>query len=123
MALRLFDLPRNLGLFEDAEVIVSEGRYGPYIRHNKVFTSLTESDDPFTIEINRCIELILEKRKLEKQKLINSFDYKELPIEILNGRYGPYIKYKKKNYKIPKTLDPKTMIQSDCVALIEKKIK
>lgn len=121
MALKLFDLPRNLGPFEDEEVIVSEGRYGPYIRHNKVFTSLSEGDDPFTIEINRCIELILEKRKLEKQKLINSFEYKELPIEILNGRYGPYIKYKKKNYKIPKTLDPKNMTQSDCVTLIEKK--
>ncbi len=122
-ALKLFDLPRQLGFFEDQEVIVSRGRYGPYIRHKNTFTSLEKDDDPFSISIERCIELIQNKRVIEKQKFINKFEHEGVELSIMNGRYGPYIKYNKKNYKIPKQSDPKILTKSDCLNIIEKSSK
>ncbi len=118
-ALRLFDLPRDLGLYEDKKVVVGIGRFGPYVRHDSKFVSLKKGiDDPLTIELGRAIELIEEKRKADKEKHIKSFD-EDPKIQILNGRWGPYISYQKKNYKIPKDTDPKSLSFEDCQKLIK----
>ncbi len=118
-ALRLFDLPRDLGLYEDKKVVVGIGRFGPYVRHDSKFVSLKKGiDDPLTIELGRAIELIEEKRKADKEKHIKSFD-EDPEIQILNGRWGPYISYQKKNYKIPKDTDPKSLSFEDCQKLIK----
>ncbi len=121
-ALELFKLPRTLGEYEGKKVVVGIGRFGPYIRHDNKFVSLKKGiDDPYTIELDRAIELIEEKRKADKEKIINIFD--EEGIEVLNGRWGPYIKYQKKNYKIPKNTDAKTLTVDDCKKLIEAQSK
>ncbi len=118
-ALDLFKLPRNLGQFEDADVTVAIGRYGPYIRHQNKFVSLQKEDDPYTIGLERAIELIRAKRQEEKNRIINEFD--EQPgLQVLNGRYGPYISYNKKNYKIPKNRKPEELTLEDCMEIIEK---
>lgn len=102
-ALDLFKLPRKLGLFEDLQVSAAIGRFGPYVRHGKVFVSIKEKegDDPFTITLERAIELIKAKREADAKALIQQWD-EEPDIKVLNGRYGPYIKAGKKNVKIPK---------------------
>ncbi|MCX8080186.1 MAG: type I DNA topoisomerase [Bacteroidia bacterium] len=104
-ALELFKLPRVLGEFEGKEVRVNIGRFGPYILHDNVFTSLGKEDDPYSITLERCIELIELKRIKEKEKIIRIF--KENPDwQILKGRWGPYVTDGKKNYKFPKNADP-----------------
>jgi len=121
-ALELFKLPRDLGLYEDKKVVAAIGRFGPYIRHDSKFVSLKKDiDDPYTVELDRAIELIEEKRKADKEKIINIFD--EAEIEVLNGRWGPYIKFQKKNYKIPKTTDAAKLTVEECKELIEKQSK
>jgi DNA topoisomerase-1 len=118
-ALELFKLPRTVGTYEENEITVAIGRFGPYIRHDNKFTSLSKEDDPYTIEHNRAIELIEAKRKADAEKFIKSFD--ENPdIQVLNGRYGPYIKAGKKNVKIPKDKDPKSLTLEECLDLAEK---
>lgn len=118
--LELFKLPRNLGKYKNEDVIVSIGRFGPYVKHNSLFASLKKNiDDPYTIEIDRAIELIEEKREKERNRIIKTFD-NDKELQILNGRWGPYISYKKKNYKIPKKIDPKELSYNDCMELIEK---
>ncbi len=98
-ALELFKLPRSIGEYEDDEVVVGVGRFGPYVRHKSKFYSLKKGvDDPLKIGMPRAIELIEEKRLQEKNSQILKFD----DLEVLNGRYGPYIASKGKNYKIPK---------------------
>ncbi len=121
-ALALFELPRTIGKFQEKEVVVSEGRYGPYIKYNKAFVSLGDLD-PATVDLDTCINLIKAKQEFDKQKLIKSFDFNETVIQICNGRYGPYVKVDKKNYKIPKDLDPQKMTKEDCVNLIDKSSK
>ena len=94
-ALELFKLPRTVGTFEEKDITVAIGRFGPYIRHDNKFTSLTKEDDPYTVDNARAIELIEAKRKADAERFIKSFD--ENPdIQVLNGRYGPYIKAGKK---------------------------
>jgi DNA topoisomerase-1 len=118
-ALKLFDLPRELGLFENKKVVVGIGRFGPYVRHDGKFVSLKKGiDDPLTIELDRAVVLIEEKRNADKEKFIKSFD-EDAELQILNGRWGPYISYQKKNYKIPKDTDPKTLSFEDCQQLIK----
>jgi DNA topoisomerase-1 len=118
-ALELFKLPRPLGDYEDSEVIVSTGRFGPYVRHNSAFYSLAKTDDPMTIVLERAIELITEKRKKESEKTIREFP--ENPeMKLLNGRYGAYISYKKQNYKIPKSKDPKELTLEDCLVIVKE---
>ncbi len=117
-ALELFKLPRILGDYEDSEVIVSIGRFGPYVRHNSLFCSLAKTDDPMTIGLERAIELITEKRKKEAEKTIREFP-ENTDVKILNGRYGAYISYKKQNYKIPKSKDPKELSLQDCLSIVE----
>ena len=115
----LFKLPRDLGLYEDKKVVVAIGRFGPYIRHDGKFVSIKEKDgdDPLTIELPRCIELIEAKRQADREKFIKAFDEEEPLIEILKGRWGPYIKIGKKNVKIPKDVDPLTLTREDCLKL------
>jgi DNA topoisomerase-1 len=122
-ALDLFKLPRNLGKFEDEDVIVSIGRFGPYVKHKSLFASLKKDvDDPYTVELDRAIELIKEKREKEKNRVIQTFE-NDKDLQILNGRWGPYISYKKKNYRIPKNTDPKKLSYDDCMEIIEKSSK
>lgn len=120
-ALKLFELPRDLGTYEDKKVVASIGRFGPYIRHDSKFVSVkkTDGDDIYEIELDRAIELIEAKRKADKEKYINSFQHGETLIEVLNGRWGPYIKMEKKNYKIPKDVDAKKLSLEDCIKIIE----
>ncbi len=119
-ALKLFDLPRDLGLYENKKVVVGIGRFGPYVRHDAKFVSLKKGiDDPLSIELDRAIELIEEKRKADKEKFIKSFD-EDADLQILNGRWGPYISYQKKNYKIPKDTDPKKLTFDDCQKLMKE---
>ncbi len=115
-ALELFKLPRTLGDYEDKTVVVAIGRFGPYVRHNSKFVSLPKEDDPMTVELDRAIELIEAKRKSDAENHIKSFD--ENPeVQVLNGRYGPYIKFGKKNVKIPKDKEPKSLTYEECVEL------
>lgn len=102
-ALDLFKLPRKLGEFEDKVVTAAIGRFGPYVRHDNKFVSIKEDegDDPYTITLDRAVELIKAKREQEAKSLIQAWD-EEPDIKVINGRYGPYIKAGKKNVKIPK---------------------
>ncbi len=115
-ALELFKLPRITGTYEGKEMQVNIGRFGPYIRHNSAFFSLKKEDDPMTITEARSIELIEAKRKADREKLILSF--KENPsVQVLNGRWGPYIAIDKNNYKIPKGTEPTTLTLEECLAI------
>jgi DNA topoisomerase-1 len=115
-AMKLFELPRIIGEYENKEVVASTGRFGPYVLHDSKFISMKKDvDDPYTVTIERAIELIEEKRKKDNEKNIAKFG----DIEVLNGFYGPYITYDGKNYKIPKKQDPTTLTRDDCLALIE----
>ncbi len=115
-AMELFKLPKNVGLFEDKDVVIGIGKFGPYIRHNSIFTSLSKEDDPHTIELPRSIELILAKREKDANKLIKAFEENEL-VKVLNGRWGPYIQYGKENVKIPKGTEATSLTYADCVKL------
>ncbi len=119
-ALELFKLPRKLGSFEDEELIVGVGRFGPYIRHKSLFYSLKKDvDDPISIELDRGIQIIMDKREADKKSIIKTFEDNP-EIRILAGRYGPYISQNKKNFRIPKTKDPETLSLKDCLEIIEK---
>ncbi len=117
-ALELFKLPRTLGEYETNEVIVSTGRFGPYIRHKSLFYSLPTEDDPFTVELSRGIEIILAKQHQDSQKILKEFKEDKTHIQVLNGRYGAYISFNKGNYKIPKGKDPKALTLEDCKVII-----
>jgi len=118
-ALDLFKLPREVGTYEDKIITAAIGRFGPYIRHDNKFVSLTGDDNPYTIEQDRAIELIEAKRKADAEKFIKSFD--ENPdVQVLNGRYGPYIKVGKKNVRIPKDKEPEDLTLKECLDLAEK---
>jgi len=117
-AMELFRLPRTIGKFEDKDLVVSIGRFGPYILHNSAFYSLNKNtDDPYSVEKERAIEIIHEKRMKDKNKVLRTFA-EDAELTILNGRWGPYIKYKKENYKIPGTADPATISYQECLNLI-----
>lgn len=117
-ALGLFKFPRKLGQYEDKDVAVGIGRFGPYIKHNNAFVSLKKGeDDPGTITLETAIARIEEKRESDRNKLIKAFDN---GVQVLNGRFGPYISYEKANYKIPKTLNATELTLEKCMELIEK---
>jgi DNA topoisomerase-1 len=122
-AMELFKLPRTIGNYEDSEVVIGVGRFGPYVRHNSKFYSLKKGiDDPMTIVLDRAIELIEAKREQEKNKYIKKFE--EMPgLEILNGRYGPYITYDGKNFKIPKGHKPEELSLDECKEIIQSAAK
>ena len=118
-AMNLFRLPRKIGLFEDSEISVGIGRFGPYLNHNSKFYSLGKEDDPYTVDLARGIEVINAKREQEKNRIIRQFD-NEKELFVLNGRFGPYVSFKKENYKIPKGKEPKDLTYEDCMELIKQ---
>ena len=122
-ALDAFKLPRNLGEFEEKTVAVGVGRFGPYVRHNNAFVSIPKGTDPMTLSLEEAVELIKAKREAAENKVLKTFE-EEPNLQILNGRYGHYISYEKKNYKIPENVDPKDLNLQACFKVIElQKIK
>ena len=125
--LELFKLPRTVGEFEGEEVVAAIGRFGPYLRFKGKFVSIKkdDGDEPLTIEIDRAIELILAHRKAEAERIINRFEGEPL-VQVLNGRYGPFIQIgegarkNKTNVKIPKDVEPKSLTRDMCLELAEK---
>ncbi|HKZ37110.1 MAG TPA: type I DNA topoisomerase [Chryseolinea sp.] len=117
-ALELFKMPRDMGQFEENPVVISIGRFGPYVLHDKKFVSIPKDIDPYIITFDQAVELIQAKRISDANKTIKLFD--ENPdIQILNGRFGPYIKAGKKNVKIPKGREPKDLTLEECLTLAE----
>jgi len=117
-ALELMKMPRQMGEFEGKPVVVGIGRFGPYVQHDKKYVSIPKEEDPYSITLERCIELIKNKREAEANKIIKTFD--ENPdIQILNGRFGAYIKAGDKNVKIPKGKNPAELTLEECLALAE----
>ena len=115
-ALDLFKLPRVAGMFEDKEMKVAIGRFGPYIQHNSKFISLKKEDDPMTVTADRCIELIQAKRQADIDKYIKTFPENE-GVQLLNGRFGPYLVIDGSNYKLPKGIDPKALTLEECLEI------
>jgi len=118
-ALDLFKLPRELGEYENKKVTVSIGRFGPYVRHDNKFVSLGKEDDPFTVKLDRAVELIELKREKDRKAVIKVFD-EEPELKVLNGRWGPYISFNKKNYKIPKKMNAEELSLEDCKKIISE---
>jgi DNA topoisomerase-1 len=117
-AMELFKMPRDLGQFEEKSVVVNIGRFGPYVLHDKKFVSIPKDNDPYAIELDKAIELIENKRVSDANKLIKAFEGND-DIQVLNGRFGPYIKAGKKNVKIPKGKEPKDLTLEECITLAD----
>ncbi|GMT45550.1 MAG: DNA topoisomerase 1 [bacterium] len=115
-ALKLFEFPRSIGEYEEAEVTVAIGRFGPYVKHNKLFYSIKKEYNPASVTLEDAIQIIEDKRKAEKEKLIKSYD-KDPDVQVLNGRWGPYLVIKKQNYKIPKDMEAASLTLEDCYAI------
>ncbi len=117
-AMELFKLPREVGFYEDKAMVVNIGKYGPYVKHDSKFYSLAPTDDPMAVTEDRLIEIILEKRKTESNRTIREYD--ENPnVKVLNGKYGPYISFGKRNIKIPRDVEPIKLTYEDVVKLAE----
>ena len=116
-ALALFDLPKNIGEYEGEVMTVAVGRFGPYVRHAGKFYSLPKDIDPLSCTAEQAIEIIREKRESEEKSLLKSFA-EDADLSIRTGRFGPYLKYKTDNYKLPKDVDPTSMSYDDCMKLI-----
>jgi DNA topoisomerase-1 len=115
-ALELFKLPRKLGETDDGlPVTASVGRFGPYVRYGDKYVSMKE-DDPYTVELPRALELIEAKKIEDANRLI--LDFEEHGIQVLNGRYGPYITNKEKNARVPKDREPKSLTLEECIELL-----
>ena len=118
-AMGLFKFPRQLGEFEGKVVTVAIGRFGPYVRHNNKFFSLGKEDKPGSIDLERALELIAAKRQKDIENTLKTFE-EEPELINMNGRFGPYISFQKKNYKIVKGTDPQSLSLADCLEIIEK---
>ena len=116
-ALELFSLPRVPGEFEGKSVTIGAGRFGPYIKHNDVYVSIPKGTDPLAITLEEAVELILAKRKAEAERIIKTFDA-EPELQVLNGRFGPYIAYKGSNYKLPKSVVPAELTLEACLEIV-----
>jgi len=116
-AMELFKFPRSLGEYEDAEMTVAVGRFGPYVKHKSKFVSLAKTDDPMTIDAERAVALIEEKRKKDLERIIKVFKEDDT-VQILKGRWGPYIAVGKTNFKIPKGTEPADLSFEDCQKII-----
>lgn len=117
-ALKLFDLPRTLGEYEGKDVVVGVGRFGPYVRHDGKFVSIPKDIQPTSISLEEAEELINAKRQAEAQKVVKIFD-EDPDMQILNGRYGVYIAYKKSNFKIPRTVEnPAELTLEQCMEIV-----
>ena len=123
-ALELFKLPRTLGDYEGSPVVIGAGRFGPYVLHQKKYTSLPKNTNPMSVTLDEAVALINEKREQENQKHLKLF-LEDDKLEILNGRYGPYLSYDGKNYRLPKNLHAKAvdLTHDECMAIIEKQKK
>jgi DNA topoisomerase-1 len=128
-AMKLYDLPRVVGVYKEEDIVAAIGRFGPYLRFQGKFTSIKKDDneDPLTISLERSIELIEIKIQADKDRLVANFEGSPL-VQVLNGRYGVFIqitpeKGKKINVKIPKDIDPKSLSREDCLDLMENKNK
>ena len=120
-ALELFKLPRDLGEFEGSTVTIGAGRFGPYVKHENMFTSLPKGTDPMAITLDEAIALIQEKRKAEAEKHLKFF-LEDPKLEVMNGLYGPYLTYDGKNYRLPKALHEKAkeLTYDECLKIIEE---
>ncbi len=119
-ALALFRLPRILGQLEGHDVVASTGRFGPYILHHSAFYSLNrKTDDPYTVTLERAVEIIREKQEKDKNRIIKTFK-EDKALRVLNGRWGPYINREKENYKIPKGISPDQLSFEDCLKIIKE---
>ena len=118
-ALELFKLPRTIGEFEGSSVVIGAGRFGPYVMHNKKYVSLPKGTDPMKVTLEEAIQLIGEKREQEQKRHIKAFD-EDVKLEVLNGRYGPYIAYDGKNYRMPKALHEKAaeLSYAECMEIV-----
>jgi len=118
-ALELFKLPRELGDYEHKPVTIGAGRFGPYILHNRQYASMPKDTDPLTITLDEAIALIEEKRKQDSQKHLKIF-LEDPKLEVLNGRYGPYLAYDGKNYRLPKSMHEKAaqLTYEECMKVI-----
>ena len=119
-AMELFKLPRTIGEYEGYPVIIGAGRFGPYVLHNKKYVSLPKDEDPLSVTLDTAIALIEEKRQKEQQSHLKQFE--ENPdLEVMTGRYGPYLTYKGKNYRLPKAMHEKasTLTVDECMKVIE----
>lgn len=119
-ALKLFQLPRTVGQFEGSDVVIGAGRFGPYVLHNKKYVSLPKTENPLKVSLETAIELIEQKRQQENERHIKSFEQDE-KMEVLNGRYGPYIAYDGKNYRLPKIWHDKAadISYEQCMEIIQ----
>ena len=120
-ALDLFKLPRNLGKFENSDVVIGTGRFGAYIVHNKKYVTLPKKMDPMTVTFEEAVALIEESRNEEKKRHIKTFE-EDANMEVMNGRYGPYITYEGKNYRLPKALHSKAadLSYEECLNIVNK---
>ena len=116
-AVKLFDLPRDLGEFEGSVVTIGVGHYGPYVKHNGKFVSIPKEMSPTSITLDEAIDLIKAHRDAEAKKVLKAFD-EDPDIKVMNGRFGPYIVYKKQNVKIPKGKEAESLTLEDCRAII-----
>ena len=118
-ALSLFSLPRTLGEFEELPVSIGAGRFGPYIKFGNTYVTLPKTHDPLTVSYEDAIELIEAKRKAEAERIIKSFDEKP-ELQVLNGRFGPYIAFDGNNYKLPKNVIPAELTLEECIDIVNK---
>ncbi len=120
-ALSLFKLPRKLGQYEGDDVVIGAGRFGPYVLHQKKYVSLPKEEDPMSISLETAIELIEEKRKQETQRHLKAFE-EEPKLEVMNGRYGPYLVYDGKNFRLPKSMHAKAseLTLEECMTVIQQ---
>lgn len=117
-ALDLFKLPRVLGEFEGQSIRANVGRFGPYIQQGSVFASIPKEEDPMTITFERAIEILVAKREEDAKKVIKLFDENK-DVQLLNGRWGPYLKIGKKNFKLPKDVEPADLTLEQCIEISE----
>jgi len=120
-ALELFRLPREVGEYEGEVVTIGTGRFGPYVLHKKKFVSIPKTQDPLTITLEGAVALINDSRKVEEQRHLKTFD-EDPKLEVMNGRYGPYIAYDGKNYRLPKAMHPKAaeLTYEECMKIVKK---
>ena len=119
-ALELFKLPRTLGDYEGSPVVIGTGRFGPYVLHCKKYVSLPKDADPMSLTLEESIQLIGEHRKAEASAHLKVFA-EDAELEVMNGRFGPYLKYKGVNYKLPKSVkEPTSLTYEECKAIIDK---
>ena len=117
-ALHLFDLPRDLGEWDGEMVTIGTGRLGPYVRHAGKFTSIPKGIDPLAITLDEAKAIVTAHQQEEQKKILRTFD-EDATLQVIDGRYGPYLKHGDKNYKIPRGTKHETLTYADCQAIME----